>query len=236
MQTDYAQGFLYDPRDERDACGVGFVADLSRNANHGVLETAIVALKNLEHRGAVGADGRSGDGAGVLTQLPLRFISREVERLGFQKPPETDIAAGMFFLPRDEAAAASCRQITEATLIEHGFAIFGWRLLPVDERVIGARALSTSPRIEQVLIGRGNHPQHDFESTLRSVRRQIESQTTHLSGFYISSLSSRTVVYKGMFIANQLDRFYRDLTDPLFETSLAVLHQRYSTNTFPNWA
>jgi glutamate synthase (ferredoxin) len=235
MEKADPSGFLYDPRDERDACGVGFVANLSGKANRGVLETAITALKNLEHRGAVGADGLTGDGAGLLTQLPSRFFAREIEKLGHNLPSD-EIAVGVFFLPRGEAAAARCREASERALSERGLLCYGWRTVPVDEQIIGSKARATAPFIQHLLIGKGSTKAQEFEATLRLVRRQIEEQIADVPGLYIPSFSSRTVVYKGMFIASQLERFYSDLADPLFETALAVLHQRYSTNTFPNWA
>ena len=235
MEKDEAYGLLYDARDERDACGVGFVADTSGKQGRPVLETALEALGNLEHRGAVGADGRTGDGAGLLTQLPARFFSREVERLGCAPPAAADLAVGMFFLPRDSSAAASCRAMTEQTISRQGLIVIRWRPVPVDENALGPKALASAPVIEQLLIGRGHVAKGEIEATLRLVRREIEGETSRLEGFYIASLSSRTIVYKGMLVASKLEAFYRDLGDPLFETALAVLHQRYSTNTFPNW-
>jgi glutamate synthase domain-containing protein 2/glutamate synthase domain-containing protein 1/glutamate synthase domain-containing protein 3 len=234
MQKNEAYRLLYDARDERDACGVGFVANVSGKQDRGALETALEALRNLEHRGAVGADGRTGDGAGLLTQLPLRFFSREVERLGFRAPSAADLAVGMFFLPRDNSAAASCRAMTEQAISRHGLMVICWRPVPVDENALGPKALAFAPVIEQLLIGRGRLA-GELETTLRLVRREIEAETSGLEGFYIASLSNRTMVYKGMLVAGKLEAFYPDLGDPLFETALAVLHQRYSTNTFPNW-
>ncbi|MEK6302631.1 MAG: glutamate synthase large subunit [Acidobacteriota bacterium] len=235
MQNNEAYELLYDARDERDACGVGFVADMSGKQSRGVLETALEALENLEHRGGVGADGRTGDGAGLLTQLPARFFSREVERRGCAPPAAADLAVGMFFLPRDSSAAASCRAITEQTISRQGLIAIRWRPVPVDENALGPKALASAPVIEQLLIGRGPVAEGELEARLRLVRSEIEAETSRFEGFYIASLSSRTIVYKGMLVASKLEAFYRDLGDPLFETGLAVLHQRYSTNTFPNW-
>jgi glutamate synthase domain-containing protein 2/glutamate synthase domain-containing protein 1/glutamate synthase domain-containing protein 3 len=225
---------LYNPHDEHDACGVGFVADVSGRATHDIIQGALEALCNLTHRGAVDADGRTGDGAGLLTQLPLKFFRREAERLG--KRPEDDLAVGMFFLPRDESAAARCRQITTQVSEGYGLTPLCWRQAPVDESALGAKALTTAPRIEQLLAARGRASKHEFETALYRVRREVEEQTSDIEGFYIPSFSSRTIVYKGLLTGSQLGLFYPDLSDPDFEASLAVFHQRYSTNTFPNWA
>ena len=234
MRKESPDQLLYNPLDEHDACGVGFVADISGHASHNILVTALEALSNLRHRGAVDADGRTGDGAGVLTQLPTRFFRTEVERLGHR--PDDEIAVGMFFLPREESMKSQCRRITERITERHGFVTLGWRLLPVDERVLGAKAISTAPTIEQMLVARGRVGKADFEATLYEVRREVEEQTSHIEGFYIPSFSSRTIVYKGLFVGTQLGPFYKDLGNPDFETALAVFHQRYSTNTFPNWS
>jgi glutamate synthase domain-containing protein 2/glutamate synthase domain-containing protein 1/glutamate synthase domain-containing protein 3 len=236
MSTGPSKGLLYRPHDEHDSCGVGFVADLSGQPSHAVLETALTALARLAHRGAVGADG-TGDGAGVLTQLSYNFFSNEVERLGYTVPGSRDLAVGMFFLPRDdEATRRQCRQIAVNTIARAGLVVFGWRPVPVDESTLGAKAISTAPKIEQLLIGRGGVEPAQFETALYTVRRGIEQQTADIKGFYISSLSARTVVYKGLLVGTQLKPFYRDLSDRGFQTSLAIMHQRYSTNTFPNWS
>ncbi|HTF38034.1 MAG TPA: glutamate synthase central domain-containing protein, partial [Blastocatellia bacterium] len=225
---------LYDPLDEHDACGVGFVANVSGRATHQIVESALEALCNLTHRGAIDADGRTGDGAGLLTQLPLRFFRRAAELLG--QRPEDELAVGMFFLPRDEGAAALCRQITSQISETYGLAPLGWRQVPVNENELGSKALATAPRIEQLLVARGRVSQTEFETTLYRVRREVEQQTSELEGFYVPSFSSRTVVYKGLFVGSQLGPFYPDLSEPDFEAALAVFHQRYSTNTFPNWS
>ena len=225
---------LYDPLDEHDACGVGFVANVSGRATHQIVESALEALCNLTHRGAIDADGRTGDGAGLLTQLPLRFFRREAERLG--QRPEDELAVGMFFLPRDEGAAGRCRQITLQVSESYGLAPLGWRQVPVDENELGSKALATAPRIEQLLVTSGRVSTSEFETTLYRVRCEVEQQTSEIEGFYVASFSSRTVVYKGLFVGSQLGPFYPDLSEPDFEAALAVFHQRYSTNTFPNWS
>ena len=234
MRNDRYDELLYNPLDQHDACGVGFVADVSGSAAHGIIQSALGALCNLTHRGAIDADGRTGDGAGLLTQLPLRFFQREAERLG--KRLEGDLAVGMFFLPRDERAAARCRQITTQLSASYGLAPLGWRPVPVNEGELGSKALATSPRIEQLLLARGRVSKIEFETALYRARREVEQQTSEIEGFYIPSFSSRTIVYKGLFVGSQLGPFYPDLGEPEFEAALAVFHQRYSTNTFPNWS
>ena len=234
MSHERCDELLYDPRDEHDACGVGFVADVSGLASHNIIKSALEALSNLTHRGAVDADGQTGDGAGLLTQLPLRFFQHEAERLGHR--PDGDLAVGVFFLPRDESAAALCREITTRVSESYGLIPLGWRQTPINESQLGAKALATTPRIEQLLIARSRVSKSVFENALYKARREIEQQTSDIEGFYIPSFSSRTIVYKGLLTGNQLGLFYPDLSERDFETSLAVFHQRYSTNTFPNWS
>ncbi|HXI91905.1 MAG TPA: glutamate synthase large subunit [Blastocatellia bacterium] len=234
MRNEPRDELLYDPLDEHDACGVGFVADVSGRATHQIVESALEALCNLTHRGAIDADGKTGDGAGLLTQLPLRFFRREVERLG--QRPEDELAVGMFFLPRDEGLVALCRQIASHVSESNGLAPLGWRQVPVDENELGSKALATAPRIEQLLVARGRVSKSEFETTLYRVRREVERRTSEIEGFYVPSFSSRTVVYKGLFVGSQIGPFYPDLSEPDFEAALAVFHQRYSTNTFPNWS
>ncbi|HXG65573.1 MAG TPA: glutamate synthase-related protein, partial [Blastocatellia bacterium] len=234
MKTDVPQYPLYDPRFEHDACGVGFVADLSGRPSHRVLATALEALANMSHRGAIDADGKTGDGAGVIVQIPRKLFLKEIAQAGRACARPQDLAIAVCFLPKqDWLAAAACRELVERKLEEHGMACLGWREVPVDHSALGAKAAATAPLIEQVLIGRGRVPFGQYERALYLVRKEIEGRK--MEGFYISSMSSRTVVYKGLFAASQLSEFYLDLRDPDFETALAVLHQRYSTNTFPNW-
>jgi glutamate synthase (ferredoxin) len=236
MKDDVPQRLLYDSQFEHDACGVGFVASLTGHASHAILDTALEALGNLLHRGAVDADGLTGDGAGVLTQLPRKLFAREIERRGFLRPNPEDIAAGMLFLPRPDDAAAACRRIVEQVLERFGLLVYYWRRVPVDETALGAKGARTAPRIEQVLIGRQHVEPFEFEQVLYLTRKEVERQTSEVKGFYIPSLSSRTIVYKGLMIATQLAGFYGDLRDQDYETRMAIFHQRYSTNTFPNWS
>jgi glutamate synthase (ferredoxin) len=236
MKTDALKHSLYDPKFEHDCCGVGFVANISGHPNRVVLEKAVEALKNLVHRGAVDADGKTGDGAGVLTQIPRRLFLREAEKLKLARPDEKDLAVGMFFLPGQPGLLGRCRSIVESTLRSYGLVCLGWRAVPVNPRALGKKAAVTAPVIEQLLIGRGQVSVCEYERILYLARKEIEKKTSDIAGFYIPSLSSRTIVYKGLFAATQLTSFYFDLKDPEFETALAVLHQRYSTNTFPNWS
>ncbi len=235
MREEFPEGLLYDPLDEHDACGVGFVAETSGRPIHNIVENALEALCNLTHRGAVAADGRTGDGAGLLTQLPQRFFQREVERLG-ERMDSGDLAVGVFFLPRDEGLADQVRRVAGQMSQSESFIPVAWRPVPVDEGVLGTRALAAAPRIEQLLVGRGRMAKGDFEAALYRVRRAIEERTSGIKDFYIPSFSSRTIVYKGLLVGSQLGPFYPDLRDPDFESALAIFHQRYSTNTFPNWS
>src|SRR5581483_5244892 len=209
---------------------------LTGGPSHRILGTALEALGNLLHRGAVDADGLTGDGAGVLTGLPRKLMVREIERRGFLRPHPEDLALGMMFLPRDRDAAAVCRRSVEQVLERFGLLVYYWRRVPVQETALGAKAARTAPLVEQVLIGRQHVEPFEFEQVLYLVRKEVERQTREIRGFYITSLSSRTVVYKGLMIATQLATFYRDLCDADYETRFAIFHQRYSTNTFPNWA
>jgi len=233
------QELLYDPRYEHDACGVGFIADINGNKSHNILELAIEAVVNLTHRGAVDADAKTGDGAGILTQIPRKLFKREISKLGYRISSDNDVAVGMVFLPKNNPIAQErCRTIIEEVIDHHGLVLFGWRSVPIDVSVLGDKAAATQPEISQVLLGRkGNLSDDDFERKLYLVRKEIEQHVSRKGkeGFYITSLSHRTIVYKGLFVAPQLRRFYLDLKDRDFETSLAVFHQRYSTNTFPNW-
>ena len=228
---------LYDPRFEHDSCGVGFVATTG-GRSHAIVARALEAVANLTHRGAVSADGKTGDGAGVLTQIPHRLFAPDLQRLGVRVARHTDLGVGMIFLPRESGRQARARAIIEETIIAEGLVLFGWRKVPVATSALGDEAARTRPQIEQVLIGRPERlGAAEFERQLYLARNVIERRWTEagLEDAYIPSFSHHAVVYKGMFIAPQLPRFYPDLQDPQFETALAVFHQRYSTNTFPSW-
>ena len=230
---------LYDPQSEHDSCGVGFIADLSGRPSHRVLDLALESVINLTHRGAVDADAKTGDGAGVLTQVPRRLFAREAARLGHGDVHPEDIGVAMVFLPRDGAdVTARCRSIIKRVVKRHGLRWIGWRTVPVQSEVLGEKAAATQPDIRQLLLGRPLVASNlGFERTLYLARKEIERRVANegIGSFYIPSMSHRTIVYKGLFVAPQLRDFYLDFRDPAFETALALFHQRYSTNTFPTW-
>ena len=230
---------LYRPEQERDACGVGFVADVSGKRSHRILDMALECVTNLTHRGALDADAKTGDGAGVLFQLPHAFFAGEAERLGNRPSRPEELAVGMIFLPgRDDEAARRCREALEGAAGHYGLPVLGWRKVPLDASILGDAAARSQPRIEQILLGRRDGLADDeFERLLYLVRREAERRTDGegIPDFYVPSLSHRTILYKGLLVAHQLKKFYQDLDNPRFETALAVFHQRYATNTFPNW-
>ena len=231
---------LYQPQHEHDACGMGFVAQKDGRRSHMILESALTALANHAHRGAVAADGKSGDGAGVLTQLPHELIGRDLARMQLRVPAPRDLAVGMVFLPRYNLAHRErARRIVEETVAEYGIEQLTWRDVPVDGEALGEWAQSLRPYIEQIVLARPESiPQGaEFERKLYLVRKHATQRiwAESISNFYLPSLSSKTIVYKGLFVAPQLRSFYTDLSDPDFRTAIAVFHQRYSTNTFPTW-
>ncbi|MET3825219.1 glutamate synthase (NADPH/NADH) large chain [Sphingomonas sp. PvP055] len=231
---------MYRPEFEGDACGVGLVAAADGTPSRRVVQSAIDALKAVWHRGAVDADGKTGDGAGLHIDLPLKFFDDAVAASGHRQMPNR-LAVGMIFLPRtDLGAQEACRTIVESAIIEEGYTIYGWRQVPVDVSVIGQKAQATRPEIEQIMIA-GPLPDQqtaaEFEKNLYLVRRRIEKRViaAQIQGFYVCSLSCRSIIYKGLFLAESLSVFYPDLRDPRFESRVAIFHQRYSTNTFPQW-
>ncbi len=235
-----ARGSLYDPRFEHDACGIGFVAQTSGARSHEVLDLALTALRNHAHRGAVAADGKSGDGAGVLTQIPYEIVGKELIDQGKRVPERGDLAVGMVFLPRYNLAhRARSRALLEETVAEYGLHLLGWRDVPVDGNALGQWAQNLRPYIEQIVLARPAHiaPGAEFERKLYLVRKRATQRiwAESITNFYLPSLSAKTIVYKGLFMAPQLDKFYTDLSNPDYRTAIAVFHQRYSTNTFPTW-
>ena len=228
----------YDPASEHDACGVGLIADVHGRARRETVEIAINALKAVWHRGAVDADGKTGDGAGIRLGIPQDFFKEAVERTGHEAG-DAKIGVGMVFLPRtDFAAQERSRTLVEGEILRQGLSLFGWRQIPLDPSCLGAKAAATRPAIEQILFAdpQGRDPDL-LERTLYLIRRRIEKRAREdsLPGFYVCSLSARDVIYKGMFLAGAVDQFYPDLTDPRFVSNFAIFHQRYSTNTFPEW-
>ena len=228
---------LYDPAHERDACGVGFVAQLKGERSHDLIEKGLVVLANLAHRGASGADSDSGDGAGILIQLPDRFLRAEAAREGFELPPEGRYASGLVFLSGDpDRRAAQVGDLEWFTAAE-GQTLLGWRSVPCAPDVIGRIARERMPVIRQMFIGAADALDQDaFERRLYVIRRQFENRQQDRDAFAcVPSLSSRTFVYTGMLLATQLRAFYPDLLQPALESALALVHSRYSTNTFPEW-
>jgi len=233
---------LYDPQFEHDACGVGFVAHIKGEKSHAIVEKALGVLVNLAHRGACGCDPETGDGAGILLQIPDAFFRAELEAQGVTLPPAGRYGVGMLFLPRDAAERRLCEETVERLAAAEGQAILAWRDVPVDNTKIGEVARTVEPVIRQVFIARGPNTPDDsaFERKLYVLRKQIENAVAALNlqedgYFYIPSLSCRTVVYKGLLMAHQIAAFYHDLRDPRLVTAIALVHQRFSTNTFPTW-
>jgi len=228
---------LYDPDFERDACGVGFVAHLKGERSHDLIGKGLSLLANLAHRGASGADPDSGDGAGILIQLPDRFLRAEAARLGFELPPEGRYASGLVFLCEDADLRAQQILDLERLTAEEGQTLLGWRVVPRAPEVIGRIARERMPAIRQLFIGAADALDRDaFERRLYAIRRQFENRQRDRDAFaYVASLSSRTFVYTGMLLATQLRDFYPDLSQPALESALALVHSRYSTNTFPEW-
>jgi glutamate synthase (NADPH/NADH) large chain len=228
----------YDASQEHDACGVGLIAALDGTPRRDVVVAAIDALRAVWHRGAVDADGLTGDGAGIHLEIPQDFFAAAIER-GGDRVPEGRIAVGMVFLPKtDLPAQERCRQIVETEILQFGYEIYGWRQVPIDVSCIGEKANATRPEIEQIMIR--NAPGSDdatFERDLYVIRRRIEKAAiaAQIPELYICSLSCRSLIYKGMFLAEHLTTFYPDLNDAAFVSRFAIYHQRYSTNTFPTW-
>jgi glutamate synthase (NADPH/NADH) large chain len=233
-----AAAHAWSPEQEHDACGVGLVAAIDGRPRREIVERAIEALKSVWHRGAVDADGKTGDGAGILLQVPQSFFRGAVAHTGHTLRSGR-IAVGQIFLPRtDFAAQEACRTIVESEILRFGFYLYGWRQVPIDVSVIGEKANFTRPEIEQIMFDAGgSEDAEDLDRRLYLCRRRIEKRVREASvqDFYICSLSSRSLIYKGMFLAEQLSNFYPDLKDARFESAYAIFHQRYSTNTFPAW-
>jgi glutamate synthase (ferredoxin) len=235
------QNRLYDPRHEHDACGIGFVAHVEGRRSHRIVAMALEALANHAHRGAVADDRKTGDGAGILTQLPYEFFRRELTRLGIEAPPASDLAVGQLFLFRQDADdRARAREIVRDVCAEFKLEVLGFRSVPVIEEALGRRAAASRPWMEQVIVRRtpdACDAGDDFERTLYLARKVIVNRArgAGVQRLYIASLSSRTIVYKGLVLAQELAHFYPDLSDRDFTSAIAVFHQRYSTNTFPTW-
>ena len=230
---------LYAEETEHASCGVGLVVDIKGRASRKVVEAGIDALKAVWHRGAVDADGKTGDGAGIHVQIPVAFFEDQVRRTGHEPHEDRLMAVGMVFLPRNDfGAQETCRTIVESEVLRMGHAIYGWRHVPVNIDVLGEKANATRPEIEQILIHNAKGLDEEaFERELYVIRRRIEKAAiaAQVAGLYLASLSCRSIIYKGMMLAEQVAEFYPDLADDRFESAFAIYHQRYSTNTFPQW-
>ncbi|HEU0058456.1 MAG TPA: glutamate synthase central domain-containing protein, partial [Hyphomicrobiaceae bacterium] len=233
---------LFDPRREHDACGVGFIANLKGGKTHKLIEDALCILQNLEHRGAVGADPIAGDGAGILIQIPHAFLEAEAQKLKFKLPKQGHYACGHLFLPQDERLRAHCERVWMRIIREEGLEFLGWRSVPVDNSCLSEMVKATEPVHRQIFIGRPKamKEQQEFERRLYMIRKVVSNALYFAYkgrdiGHYSVSLSSRTLVYKGMFLSYQVKKYYKDLSDPRLASSMALVHQRFSTNTFPSW-
>jgi glutamate synthase (NADPH) large chain len=227
---------LYDPNRERDACGVAFVATMTGVAAHDIVAQALQALRNLDHRGASGAEPDSGDGAGILIQVPDAFLREVVTQAGITLPPHGSYATGIGFLPVDPATAATARHLVEKIAAEEGLSVLGWREVPTDDSMLGATARSVMPSFWQIFVESAGHEGLALERMAFLLRKRAEHEArTEGIELYFPSLSARTLVYKGMLTTNQLEPFFPDLSDPRLVSTLALVHSRFSTNTFPSW-
>ena len=230
---------LYDPAYEKDSCGVGFVVDIKGNRSHGIVRQGLEVLINLTHRGAVGSEANTGDGAGLTIQVPYAFFSRECAKLGFSLAEAERCGVGMLFLPQDADARARADSAVNDAIVQQGLKVLGWRTVPTDGSHLGKAAQSSQPYVRQVFIDAPAQQmvRTAFERKLFLVRRVMEHavEAQGIKGFYVCSLSSKTIVYKGMLIASQIEQFYPELREEAIVSAIALVHARYSTNTFPSW-
>ncbi|MTI58758.1 MAG: glutamate synthase large subunit [Firmicutes bacterium] len=231
---------LYDPRFEHDACGMGFITNIKGKKSHRIVHQALEILVNLSHRGATGSEANTGDGAGILIQLPHNFFAKETAKLGFSLPSAGEYGVGMVFLPRKKAYRKKYQAFFNKIIEEEGQQLLGWRDVPVDDSGIGNSARECMPHISQVFIGRNDSLSDDmvFERKLYVIGRRAEKEIKSpdiAQGMYLASISHRTIVYKGMLMPEQVEDFFLDLSDPNIETAIALVHSRFSTNTFPSW-
>ena len=242
MGLPHSQG-LYDPENEHDACGVGFVANIKNNASHDIIEQGLLILKNLDHRGAVGADKLMGDGAGILIQIPDDFYRAEMAAQGITLPPPGEYGVGMVFLPKEHASRLACEQALERAVKAEGQELLGWRDVPVDRDMPMSPAVrKKEPVIRQIFIGRGADVivPDALERKLYVIRKTSSAaiqalKLTHSREYYVVSMSCRTIIYKGLLLADQVGVYFKDLQNPGAASALALVHQRFSTNTFPEW-
>jgi len=233
---------LYDPANEKDACGVGFIADMNNRKSHAIVEQGLAILRNLAHRGAVGADPKMGDGCGILVQIPHGFFVEECAKIGIALPEPGHYGIGHLFMPRDPEACRIIEEIVAKAITDEGLAFLGWRDVPVDNSDLGESVKATEPTQKQIFIGRPKTVGNEdiFERRLFIARKVISNaiftlEDPRLATYYPVCLSCRTIVYKGMVLVDQLGGYYKDLDDPRFESAIALVHQRFATNTFPAW-
>jgi glutamate synthase (NADPH/NADH) large chain len=233
---------LYDPSNEQDSCGVGFIADMKNRKSHDIVEQGLSILHNLDHRGAVGADPKMGDGCGILVQIPHKFFAAECAKVGIWLPEEGQYGVGHLFMPRDPEGFNLVEEIVTKAITDEGLQVLGWREVPVDSSDLGESVKATEPQHRQIFIGKGKgmDDQETFERRLFLARKVISNAVYDMkdertAGYYPVSLSSRTIVYKGMVLVTQLRDYYLDLQDERFESAIALVHQRFATNTFPTW-
>ena len=233
---------LYNPEREHDSCGIGFIANIKNKKSHEIVRQGMQILVNLDHRGAVGADPLAGDGAGILIQIPDRFFRSEQKSLGFKLPKFGDYGIGVVFLPRNKQHREVCQNAIERTTVAEGQTVLGWRDVPTNNQWLGESVKPIEPVIRQIFLKRGSNcaDTDSFERKLYVIRKQAhhavwDANIEDIGHFYIPSISARTIVYKGMFLAPNLNKYYPELNDDRIETAIALVHQRFSTNTFPSW-
>ncbi|MFM8511913.1 MAG: glutamate synthase subunit alpha, partial [Betaproteobacteria bacterium] len=242
-RKDLAARGLYDPQHEHDACGVGFVAHIKGVKAHAIVGQGLKILENLDHRGAVGADALMGDGAGILIQIPDELFRAEMAAQGVALPPPGEYGVGMIFLPKEHASRLACEQELERAVKAEGQVLLGWRDVPVNTQMpMSPTVREKEPVIRQIFIGRGADVivPDALERKLYVIRKTASAaiqrlKLTHSHEYYVPSMSCRTVIYKGLLLANQVGEYYHDLQDPRCTSALALVHQRFSTNTFPEW-
>ena len=225
---------LYDPSFEHDNCGIGAIIDVEGRRSHQLVCDALSIVENLEHRAGKDAEGKTGDGVGILTQIPHRFFVRIMKEEGVELPGERQYGVGMFFFPQNDLDMRQAKSMFEVITKKAGIAVLGWRKVSSDPAVLGARAKECMPNIYQVFVSRPEDAEKDidFDRKLYIIRREFEQSNVNT---YVPSFSCRTIVYKGMFLVGQLRTFFTDLMDPDYESALAIVHSRFSTNTMPSW-
>jgi len=236
-----AQG-LYDPMFEHDSCGVGFVCNIKGRKSNVIVKQGVEVLNRLSHRGAVGSDPKTGDGAGILIQIPHEFFKKVAKTNRIKLPEPGFYGSGLVFLPQDISERKLCKEVFEKIVKEQGQMLLGWRIVPIDNSDIGEGAKSTQPVFEQVFIGRAKNVNDElaFERRLYCIRKQVEASVSELGikqkdYFYITNISCRTLSYKGLLMPEQVSSFFIDLKDESIASALCLVHSRYSTNTFPTW-